>query len=196
MSATVISPLQEQRLADQIMREVLSSGEVVSDVEITDYVTNLGLRLAANGPDKRQPFKFFVVRDNSINAFALPGGVIGVHTGLIVAASNESEVASVLGNHEQAAAHFRHGGDVERAAAALRQCGEPNEAAAADYLVLYRRHIASEEISVMPHAIEHLTPADWEEVARVVPQGTDPLFGAQADTGYRELRRQIAMEAG
>ena len=98
MSATVISPLQEQRLADQIMREVLSSGEVVSDVEITDYVTNLGLRLAANGPDKRQPFKFFVVRDNSINAFALPGGVIGVHTGLIVAASNESEVASVLGH--------------------------------------------------------------------------------------------------
>ena len=39
------------------------------------------------------------------------------------------EVASLLGNHEQAAAHFRHGGDVERAAAALRQCGEPTEAA-------------------------------------------------------------------
>ncbi len=39
------------------------------------------------------------------------------------------EVASLLGNHEQAAAHFRHGGDAERAAAALRECGEPNEAA-------------------------------------------------------------------
>ena len=70
------------------------------------------------------------------------------------------------------------------------------EAAGADYLVLYRQHIASEEISVMPHAIELMTPADWQEVARVVPQGIDPLFGAEAEEGYRELRRLIAMQAG
>src|SRR5206468_628846 len=56
VSATAISPLEEQRIADQIMREVLASGDVVSDVEITDYVTNLGRRLAMSGPDKAQPF--------------------------------------------------------------------------------------------------------------------------------------------
>ncbi len=98
VSATVLSPLQEKKIAEQIMRDVMSSDEVVSDPEVTDYVQNLGMRLASNGPDKTQWFNFFVVRDNSINAFAMPGGVIGVHTGLIVAASNESELAGVLGH--------------------------------------------------------------------------------------------------
>lgn len=98
VSATVLSPLQEKKIADQIMRDVLSSDEVVADPEINDYIQNLGLRLASNGPDRTQWFNFFVVKDNSINAFAMPGGVVGVHTGLIIAASNESELAGVLGH--------------------------------------------------------------------------------------------------
>jgi predicted Zn-dependent protease len=98
VSATVLSPLQEKKIADQIMRDVMSSDEVISDPEITDYIQNLGMRLASNGPDKTQWFNFFVVKDNSINAFAMPGGVVGVHTGLIVAASNESELAGVMGH--------------------------------------------------------------------------------------------------
>jgi predicted Zn-dependent protease len=97
-SATVLSPLQEQKIADQIMKQVMSSDEVVSDPEITDYVQNLGYRLASHGPDPFQKFNFFVVKDNTINAFAMPGGVVGVHTGLILAAENESEVAGVLGH--------------------------------------------------------------------------------------------------
>lgn len=98
VSATVLSPLEEQRIAEQIMKDVMSSGQVVSDVEVVDYVHNLGYRLAANGPDRRQRFYFFVVRDNTINAFAMPGGVIGIHTGLILASNSESEVASVMGH--------------------------------------------------------------------------------------------------
>lgn len=98
VSATVLSPLEEQRIAEQIMRDVMTSSQVVSDVEVVDYVHSLGYKLAANGPDPRQQFYFFVVKDNAINAFAMPGGVIGVHTGLILAANNESEVAGVLGH--------------------------------------------------------------------------------------------------
>lgn len=98
VSATVLSPLQEQRIAEQIMRDVYNSNQVLQDAEVTDYITSLGLKLAANSPDRRQEFRFFAVKDNSINAFAMPGGVIGVHTGLIVAANNESEVAGVLGH--------------------------------------------------------------------------------------------------
>lgn len=98
VSATVLSPLDEKKIADQIMRSVMSSDEVLSDPEITDYIQNLGMRLASNGPDKTQWFNFFVVKDNSINAFAMPGGVVGVHTGLIVAASNEAELAGVMGH--------------------------------------------------------------------------------------------------
>lgn len=96
-SGTVLSALQETAIAEQILRDVAASDEVLHDPEITDYLQALGARLVANGPDKQQKFNFFVVQDNSINAFAMPGGVIGVHTGLILAANSESEVASVLG---------------------------------------------------------------------------------------------------
>lgn len=107
VSATVLSPLQEQAIAEQILREVALSDDVLRDVEVTDYLQVLGARLAANGPDKRQKFNFFVVQDSSINAFAMPGGVIGVHTGLILGANSESELASVLG-HEIGHVTQRH----------------------------------------------------------------------------------------
>jgi len=97
-SQTVLSALDEARIADQIMQQVYASDEVIQDPEITDYLQRLGNHLAASGPDKAQKFNFFVVKDHSINAFAMPGGVIGVHTGLILASNNESELASVLGH--------------------------------------------------------------------------------------------------
>lgn len=97
-SATVLSPQQEQAIAEQILRDVAVSDDVLQDIEIKDYLQALGARLVENGPDKRQKFNFFVVQDNTINAFAMPGGVIGVHTGLILAANSESELASVLGH--------------------------------------------------------------------------------------------------
>ena len=98
VSQTVLSPLDEQKIADQIMQQVYASDEVVQDAEITDYLQALGNRLVASGPDKNQRFNFFVVKDPTINAFAMPGGVVGVHTGLILAANNESELAGVLGH--------------------------------------------------------------------------------------------------
>ncbi len=107
ISQTVLTPQDEQRIAEQILREVAVSDEVLQDVEVTDYLQALGSKLAAASPDKQQVFNFFVVRDNSINAFAMPGGVIGVHTGLILASNTESELASVLG-HEVGHVTQRH----------------------------------------------------------------------------------------
>lgn len=68
------------------------------------------------------------------------------------------------------------------------------EAAAATYLVYYRHHIQKEEREIMPRAAALLTEADWAAVAHAVPGGADPLFGAEADARYRELRRQIELE--
>lgn len=107
VSATVMSPLQEQAIAEQILREVAISDDVLRDVEVTDYLQALGARLVASGPEKQQKFYFFVVQDRTINAFAMPGGVIGVHTGLILGANSESELASVLG-HEIGHVTQRH----------------------------------------------------------------------------------------
>lgn len=103
-SQTVLSAAQEQAIAEQILRDVAVSDDVVQDIEMIDYLQSLGQKLVAADPDKNvlnvqtMQFNFFVVKDNSINAFAMPGGVIGVHTGLILAANTESELASVLGH--------------------------------------------------------------------------------------------------
>lgn len=95
-SQLALSPQDEKRIGEEILRDVNASGDVINDIEVIDYMQNLGYRLAANGPDNRQKFTFFVVRDPSINAFAMPGGVIGVHSGLILASDSESELASVV----------------------------------------------------------------------------------------------------
>lgn len=69
------------------------------------------------------------------------------------------------------------------------------ESAAATYLVYYGSHIAREEADVLTHAARALTAEDWEAVRNAVPTATDPLFGSDDGARYRELRRQIALEA-
>jgi len=101
------SPLQERRLGERIMREIRADRSFNDDAEATDYITTLGERLVARSPDSRQSFDFFLIQDNQINAFALPGGFIGVNTGLLLSAQSESEVASVLA-HEIAHVTQRH----------------------------------------------------------------------------------------
>lgn len=98
VSQTVLSAQDEQNIAEQILAEVATSDEVLQDVEVVDYLQALGNRLAAASDDKQQNFHFFVVKDTSINAFAMPGGVIGVHIGLFLSSNSESELASVLGH--------------------------------------------------------------------------------------------------
>jgi predicted Zn-dependent protease len=101
------SPAQERRLGESIMREVRADRSFYDETEATDYINSLGDRLAAHGDGSRQSFDFFLMRDNQINAFALPGGFVGVNTGLILNAHSESEVASVLA-HEIAHVTQRH----------------------------------------------------------------------------------------
>lgn len=101
------SQLQERRLGESIMREIRADRSYLDDAEATDYVSSLGNRLASRSPGTRQDFDFFLIQDRQINAFALPGGFIGVHTGLILAAQSESEVASVVA-HEIAHVTQRH----------------------------------------------------------------------------------------
>jgi predicted Zn-dependent protease len=101
------SALEERRLGEEIMREIRADRSFYDDAETTDYVNAVGTRLVARGADTRQPFEFFLIQERSINAFALPGGYVGVNTGLIVAAQSESELASVMA-HEIAHVTQRH----------------------------------------------------------------------------------------
>ena len=90
------SPAQERKLGETIVREMRASGAYMNDPEVNDYLQELGHRLTSVSPDVKQDFEFFAVPDQQINAFALPGGFIGVNTGLILLTQSESELASVL----------------------------------------------------------------------------------------------------
>ncbi|HZM44595.1 MAG TPA: M48 family metalloprotease [Burkholderiales bacterium] len=107
VSQATITPLQERRLGENIMREVRADRTYYDEPEVTDYLNQLGQRLAARSLEVRQEFEFFFILDPQINAFALPGGFIGVNTGLVLAAQSESEVAGVMA-HEISHVSQRH----------------------------------------------------------------------------------------
>jgi predicted Zn-dependent protease len=103
-----LSPQVERRLGESIVRDIrFRDPSYVDDPEVSAYLAGLGERLGQATTGTRHDFDFFVLRDPSINAFALPGGFVGVHTGLIHAADTESELASVLA-HEIAHVTQRH----------------------------------------------------------------------------------------
>ena len=102
-----LSVEDEDRIGRMVMRELRESGAVLEDPETDEYIQSLGLRLSSVAQDGSRNFNFFVVRDNAINAFALPGGYVGVHSGLMLETRNESELAGVLA-HEVAHVTQRH----------------------------------------------------------------------------------------
>lgn len=113
----VLSKNDEAQIGAAIMRQINASGVVVKDPHIAEYVSDIGHRVAAHANNGDHKFTFFVVDDPSINAFALPGGYIGVHTGLLEATRNEDELAGVLA-HEIAHVTQRH---IARAVTANRR---------------------------------------------------------------------------
>ena len=106
-----LSPLMERKLGEQIMQSIRRDRDYINDPTTLDYLNNFGAILLAANPEARidtgYDFLFFGVRDPSLNAFALPGGFIGMHSGLVIAAQSESELASVLA-HEIGHVSQRH----------------------------------------------------------------------------------------
>lgn len=107
-SSRVLTLAQEQAVGNDYMRQLRAAAPILNDAEINDYIQHLGFKLVENNQDAQdRQFSFFVIRQNSINAFALPGGYIALHTGLISKTENESELASVIA-HEIAHVTQRH----------------------------------------------------------------------------------------
>ncbi|MDH4107301.1 MAG: M48 family metalloprotease [Gammaproteobacteria bacterium] len=103
----VLSKSDEAQIGRAIMQQIRASGTLVEDPQITEYINDIGHRLAAQANDGGHKFTFFVIDEPSINAFALPGGYIGVHTGLLESTRSEDELAGVLA-HEVAHVTQRH----------------------------------------------------------------------------------------
>ena len=103
-----LPPLMEKRIGESIMRDIrLREPSYLDDPEIDAYLNRLGRKLTAQSEVPGQDFEFFALRDATLNAFAMPGGYIGVHTALIMAAQSESELAGVLA-HEISHVTQRH----------------------------------------------------------------------------------------
>ncbi len=102
-----LSPNDEYELGQEIMMEVRKDPRYMTDPEISEYLNHLGFKLVSNAQSYTYRFFFFPMREPSLNAFAMPGGFIGVNTGTIVNAQNESELAGVMG-HEIGHVSQRH----------------------------------------------------------------------------------------
>lgn len=106
-SSSKISESDEIFIGRQILFQVNQSDSIIRDIEISDYLDLLGKRLINASTDPAKKIEFFIVSDPSINAFAMLGGVIGVHSGLFLASNTESELASVI-SHEIAHINQKH----------------------------------------------------------------------------------------
>ncbi|MEF8715609.1 MAG: M48 family metalloprotease [Accumulibacter sp.] len=92
-----LPPQLERKLGERIMNEIrLREPSYVDDAELADYLNRLGSRLVAASSNPSRDCQFFFVRDNTVNAFAMFGGFIGVNTGTLLTAQSESELAGVL----------------------------------------------------------------------------------------------------
>ena len=124
-----LSEPQERAIGKRIMLEIRGDRAFVEDAELKAYIGNLGNRMiaASRGTtnDNRRDFEFFLLNDESINAFALLGGFVGLHSGLVLTSTTESELAGVIG-HEIAHILQRHqsrGADAQKSGALVQLLG-------------------------------------------------------------------------
>ena len=124
-AGALISPQQEYRIGQAFFWRLQQSVDLVEDPEVNHYIKSLGQRLVSHSDAPALPFKFFMVPDPTVNAFAAPGGFIGINAGLLLTSQQEDELASVLA-HEIAHVTQRH---LLRSVEKHNQSGIPRAAA-------------------------------------------------------------------
>ncbi len=111
-----LSAAAERRIGDRIAASIYRDPDYIDDPVLADYVQGIWLPLVAAARtrgelhaelEERFAWQLFLIRDRSINAFALPGGYFGLHLGLIAAVGSPDEMAAVLG-HELSHVTQRH----------------------------------------------------------------------------------------
>jgi predicted Zn-dependent protease len=98
-ASDVLSTADEREYAEHLLRQMRAYDLLVEDPLISDFFSDMGYNLAANSDQPGAAFTFVVIDQEAINAFAAPGGVIALHSGLILLADTQDEVAGVL-SHE------------------------------------------------------------------------------------------------
>jgi predicted Zn-dependent protease len=106
-SESALSIAKEQEIGLEIMQEIRKNHVTVEDLIIDEYINTIGHKLVSNADSALHDFSFFVIKEKGINAFALPGGYIGINSGLITTTEDENELAAVMA-HEISHVTQRH----------------------------------------------------------------------------------------
>jgi len=101
---------QDTQMGLQAYQQILDESRIATNPELDRRVQEVGRRIAAVSPHPEWDWQFTLIEDDEPNAFALPGGKVGVHTGLFQVAENDAQLAAVIG-HEVAHAIARHGAE-------------------------------------------------------------------------------------
>lgn len=102
-----VSLEQEHRMGQQFLSQIRRGAPTIPDALLNNYLENISFKLAARSQLQDRRLSFVIIDSEEINAFAAPGGIIGVNTGLFLNARTEAEFASVMG-HELAHVSQRH----------------------------------------------------------------------------------------
>lgn len=111
--SSLLTLAHQQKVAEQVLRNLRQQGLLINDPELSEYIQNLGQRLSSH-LESTEPYHFYLLKDSQINAFALPAGYIVINAGLFLTTRSEDELASVLG-HEIAHVsqkHYLRGGEM------------------------------------------------------------------------------------
>jgi predicted Zn-dependent protease len=106
----LISPSQEAQLGLQAFQDVKRTEPIVASGKSAEMVRQVGQRIAKVAPLPNAQWEFVLFKDDSPNAFALPGGKVGIYTGILPITKNEAGLATVIA-HEVAHAVARHGAE-------------------------------------------------------------------------------------
>jgi len=98
-ASNVLSNAEEREYAESLIRQMRAYELLIEDPLINDFFSDMGFNLVSRSDQPEAAFSFVVLDQDVVNAFAAPGGVIALHSGLILLADTQDEVAGVL-SHE------------------------------------------------------------------------------------------------
>ncbi|MDJ0860684.1 MAG: M48 family metallopeptidase [Gammaproteobacteria bacterium] len=176
----LISPDQETELGLTEFEKLKSSTPVSEDAELNAMLQRVGQRVAAVAPLPNARWEFVLFDDpNTANAFCLPGGKVGIYTGILPVTKDENGLATVIG-HEVAHAVARHGGERVSQALILQMGGEALESALSSQpaqtrsLVLQGYGLGSKVGVILPYSRAHELEADELGLLYMARAGYDP----------------------
>lgn len=168
----VLPESQDSQLGLEAYQQILSESAISKDPELNRRVETVGRRIAAASPHPEWEWQFTVIENDEPNAFALPGGKVGVNTGLFQVAKNDDQLAAVMG-HEVAHAIARHGAE-RMSQQVLMQVGLAGLGVATDQTTAGLAAQAATLVVTLPYSRTQEAEADHIGLIYMAEAGYDP----------------------